>query len=187
MYKCPVYVRVGAFYFHRAGRNHLQKKKFLIFGKVSFFPWNFQPAVHRPDSKLLFLFVNSLKKKNNTAFLIKITPTQHAWKLFFFMLSLPSVCVAFIITRRQLLNINNNKETLAEAGSKDPCAGCSMAFLATNASSWLLFLRPHPPAATPWKCPALARGCSSCTRHPRAAARGERGSGREVYSFFSFL
>lgn len=186
MYKCPVCVRVGAFYFHWAAWNHLQKKKFLIFGKVSFFPWNFQPAVHRPDSKLLFLFANSLKKKTT----LHSSSKSHLPNMpgnFFFILSLPSVCVAFIITRRQLLNINNNKETLAEAGSKDPCAGCSMAFLATNASSWLLFLRPHPPAATPWKCPALARGCSSCTRLPRVAARGERGSGREVYSFFSFL
>lgn len=155
-----------------------EKKKSCIFIKVSFFPpWNFQPAVYRPDSKLLFLFVIPFKKKY-------IPPQNHTYPtcwglLFFLILSFPSVCVVFIITHRQLLNINNNNnKTLAGAASKDPCARCSMNFLATNNSSWLLFLEPHPPGVGVWKWSAPHRSRGLRQLHEASPSGGSSGTGR---------
>lgn len=108
----------------------------------------------------------------------------------FFILSFPSVCVVFIITCRQLLNINNNKETLAEAASKDPCARCSMNFLATNNSSWLLFLELHPPGVGVWKWSAPHRSRGLHQLHeasPNGGSLGTGGSGRSLLVLFLFL
>lgn len=106
--------------------------------------------------------LTSLKKAN--AFLIKITPTRCAWK-YFCILSLPSVCVAFITTHRQLLNINNKKETLAEASLKELYEGwLSTAFPASDGHP-MLQLHEAAPASRSRRSPFLpllsAKGAAS--------------------------
>lgn len=100
------------------------------------------------------------------------------------------MCVVFIITRRQQLNINNNNETLAEAASKAPCARCSMNFLATDNSSRLLFLELPPPGVGLWKwsAPQRSRGLRQLHQaSPRGGSLGTGGSGRSLLVLFLFL
>lgn len=75
------------------------------------------------------------------------------------------MCVAFITTHRQLLNINNKKETLAEASSKELYEGwLSTAFPASD-GHLMLQLHEAAPAGRSRRSPFLpllsAKGTAS--------------------------
>lgn len=170
--------------------NHLQEERavsFYLHSSFLLFPLKLSTRCPRPNSELLSLSVILFKERSASP--IKITPTQRAGICIssFFPFS---VCVVFIRTRRQLLNINNNNKPLAEAASKDPYAGCSMDFLATNNSSWLLLLELHPPGVGVWKWSVPHRwwGIHQLHKAPKnQQLLGNRGEVGELEQSFSFL